>query len=53
MTGEEPFTGNANAGEQKVDRTSKTLANRDRAAAIFYTSANRIASRSGSLPNQR
>lgn len=53
MTGEEPFTGNANAGEQKVDRTNKTLANRDRAAAIFYTSANRIASRSGSLPNQR
>lgn len=53
MTGEEPFTGNANAREEKVNRTGKMLANRDRAAAIFYTTASRIASRSGSLPNQR
>ena len=53
MTGKEPFTGNANAGEQKVHCTSEMLANRDRSAGTFYTSASRIASRSGSLPNQR
>lgn len=53
MTGKEPFTGNANAGEQQVDRTSKMLANPDCSRRIPYRIDCLIASRSGSLPNQR
>ena len=53
MTGEESFTGDANAREQKVGRTSKMLANPDCSRRIPYRSDCLIASRSGSLPNQR
>ena len=53
VTREEPFAGNTNAREQEVDRTGKMLANPDCSPPILYRSDSRIASRSGSVPNQR
>jgi hypothetical protein len=50
---EESFTGDANAREQEVERAGTALTNPGCRPLVCYCSDNRIASRSGSVPNQR